>query len=365
MRGNYILGAGVTGIAANIATGYPILEQGYIPGGICQSNIIDGYLFEGGGGHWIFGDTPEVISHFHLAREYRRKAAVYISRKDKYYPYPIQSVIKPNPQNINVVTMEDWLLAKFGSELCELFFFPFNDRYTDGLYYKIAPQDNYKNPVIDEKGYNEIFSYPSVYPTLGYAMKALLGRADIRYGNKVAGIILPEKLLLMEDGKLLPYDKVVSTIPLCYIFDTVEPYTSVHILNIGAIPGRKLPDYHWIYIPDSDSGFYRVGIYSNVDKRFAPKNRCSLYVEIAGKQDDLYQYAVIKELQSWDYIRDIDVITNSVIDVAYTYQYPGSTWRDDCITKLKAGGVQSVGRYGGWKYQGISQSFMEGLNCGK
>ena len=47
-------------------------------------------------------------------------------------------------------------------------------------------------------------------------------------------------------------------------------YTSVLVLNIGATRGKKCPDDHWLYIPDSESRFHRVGFYSNVDASFMP-----------------------------------------------------------------------------------------------
>jgi hypothetical protein len=69
-------------------------------------------------------------------------------------------------------TMHEWLLACFGSTLCERFFVPFHELYTAGLYKRIAPQDGYKSPVDlaltvqgafgDAKsvGYNVSYLYP-------------------------------------------------------------------------------------------------------------------------------------------------------------------------------------------------------------
>src|SRR5215831_17059171 len=69
-----------------------------------------------------------------------------------------------------------------------------------------------------------------------------------------------------------------------------DPYTSVLVLNLGATrPDTPLArnGYHWLYVPDSRSGFHRIGYYSNVDTLFLPDgqhdnpNRTSIYVETA------------------------------------------------------------------------------------
>ena len=51
---------------------------------------------------------------------------------------------------------------------------------------------------------------------------------------------------------------------------TPEPYTSVLVLNIGAVRGPECPEDHWLYNPDATSGLHRVGFYSNVDTHFLP-----------------------------------------------------------------------------------------------
>ena len=62
------------------------------------------------------------------------------------------------------------------------------------------------------------------------------------------------------------------------------------VLNLGAtLPDTPLArnGYHWLYIPDSRTGFHRIGYYSNVDPLFLPEayhddpGRGSLYVETA------------------------------------------------------------------------------------
>jgi hypothetical protein len=53
------------------------------------------------------------------------------------------------------------------------------------------------------------------------------------------------------------------------------------------------------------------------------------------------------------------------VDVAYTWRSPGSRWRERALEALAAAGIQQVGRYGRWHFQGIADSIQEGLDAGE
>jgi hypothetical protein len=48
------------GAAAGLKTRWTIYEANDVPGGICRSYYTNGFHFENGGGHWVFGDTSNV-----------------------------------------------------------------------------------------------------------------------------------------------------------------------------------------------------------------------------------------------------------------------------------------------------------------
>ena len=426
-RSSYILGAGMTGIAAGYVSGLPVFEAADSPGGICSSYYVtpgdttnlthppsdgEAYRFEIGGGHWIFGGDSSVsnfIKRFTPLESYSRRSSVFFSRQSLFVPYPIQNHLrfldpKIAAKALNEMvrrpascrTMKEWLEQSFGSTLCDLFFYPFHKLYTAGLYGNIAPQDSYKSPVdvsmvingaLDRTtavGYNTTFVYPR--NGLDELSRNIAAECDIRYGKRVMNIDPAAKKLFMEDGDTARYDSLISTLPLNKMIEMTglmsgvkpAPYSSVLVLNIGAVRGKECPDDHWLYIPYSQAGFHRVGFYSNVDRSFLPRShrtlddRVSIYVERAYQgghkptaQDiDKYSKRVVDELQSWEFVRNAEVVDPTWIDVAYTWSWPGSTWKEEALAELQKNDIHMVGRYGCWTFNGIAASLRDGMIAG-
>jgi protoporphyrinogen oxidase len=423
----FVLGGGVSGLAAGIASGLPVFEAADSPGGICSSYYVrpgharrlheapddgEAYRFEIGGGHWIFGGDPTVlhfIDRMSPLKRYSRVSAVYFREDELYVDYPIQNnlrflgpdfarqaLIEMSKPPGSFRTMKDWQLQYFGKSLCEKFFFPFHELYTAGLYETIAPQDAYKSPVnlaaaiqglfapADSVGYNITFAYP--IDGLNRLSRAMAARCDIRYGQRAARIDPRSKTVAFEDGRELRYDYLLSTLPLNKTMEMAglevdarpDPYTAVLVLNIGGTKGPQCPPHHWLYNPDAKSGFHRVGFYSNVDRSFIPASArgqasaVSIYVERAyvgghkpnPSEIDEYAKAVVAELAEWGYIERAEVIDPTWIDVAYTWEWPGSKWKAQALRLLEEHHIYMFGRYGRWVFQGIADSIRDGFYAG-
>jgi protoporphyrinogen oxidase len=422
-----VLGGGMTGLAAGMASGRPVFEAVDNPGGICSSYYVrpgetkrlhaqpqdqEAYRFEIGGGHWIFGGDPIVLNFVERlapTRRYRRVSAVYFREDDLYVDYPIQNNLRfmepefasrclvemsksPGPFR----TMKEWQREYFGKSLCEKFFFPFHELYTAGLYESIAPQDAYKSPVelakaiqgmflpTDSVGYNVTYIYPT--DGLNALSQAMAARSDIRYGKRAVKIDPQRKVIFFADNSIQGYSSLLCTLPLNKTIEMAglsvdarpDPYTSVLVLNIGAIKGPSCPAHHWLYNPDAKSGLHRVGFYSNVDRSFLPRSRreqdsaVSIYVERAfhgGAQPSdaevgAYARAVVAELTSWRFIEHAEVVDPTWIDVAYTWEWPGSKWKSLALRVLEERDIFMVGRYGRWIFQGIADSIRDGFFAG-
>jgi protoporphyrinogen oxidase len=209
---------------------------------------------------------------------------------------------------------------------------------------------------------------------------------DIRYGKMIVKIDATKREVCFSDGSGLKYESLISTLPLNKMLTLTglaadaepDPYTSVLVLNIGAVKGDRCPSDHWLYIADTVSKFHRVGFYSNVDRSFLPRSareradRVSIYVERAyegGLRPSVsevaeYSKAVAGELKGWGFVKDIEVIDPTWIDVAYTWSWPDSRWKQQALKLLEEHDVSQVGRYGRWVFQGIADSIRDGFFVG-
>jgi len=419
-----VVGAGMTGLAAGIGGGFRVLEGSPRPGGLCASYKRDGFRFETGGGHWIFPGDPLVEATFdRLARlrRYSRRSSVFFTGglqvteplKNVFVPYPIQNNLWALPTETrvralgelsgegaqDVQTLDGWLRSSFGPTLYGVFFGPFHERYTGGLHKEVAPQDGYKSPVDakavhkgatraneEEVGYNTWFTYP--INGLNSLVDALAERCTVSCGTSVVHIDLHQRTVTTGGGVEIPYDTLISTIPLDDLVrmsaldaQEADPASAVLVLNLGV----RLPDTstarhgnHWLYVPDSKSGFHRIGYYSNVDSAFLPSSLAtsdgyaSLYVETGFRRDhrpselDLARKCaeIRDELVAIGMVGEVLVEDRCWVDCAYTWRRSGSDWAESVVSSFAAHRIHSVGRYGRWRFQGIADSFRDGLFAG-
>jgi protoporphyrinogen oxidase len=413
----------MTGLAAGLASGYPVLERSDGPGGLCASYACGGYRFERGGGHWIFGGDPVVnrlLGASSDLKSYRRRSAVLFlgglpctrELRGRMVPYPIQENLFALPaalraaalvemrsgdQGAGGATMAEWLLRHFGPTLCGIFFEPFHERYTAGCFREIAPQDSYKSPIdlsrvergareeLADTGYNATFLYPA--RGLDEVSRWLAGRCAIEYDAEVAHIDTRARSFELADGTGGRYERLIATSPLNRTVELAglsdglgpaDPHTSVLVINLGVmLPQSRFArhGYHWLYVPDSRTGFHRIGYYSNVDPLFLPedrRDRGSLYVEMAFRGGNrpseadtvALVAATVAELAEAELIAAVDVADASWVDVAYTWRLPGSDWVDRAIGACREQDIEPAGRFGRWCFQGIAASLREGLLLG-
>lgn len=427
----FILGAGITGLAAGLISKHVIFESGARAGGICSSYYIrpdtherlfqmpndqEVYRFEIGGGHWIWNHEPLVrrfIEALTPVKTYTRRAAVYLSDQKLLIPYPIQNhlyylgqklakkifqeIMANSKKDQPIHTMAEWLEKNFGSTLCELFFHPFHEHYTAGLWRQIAPPDASKSPIdltlihrgLSKKtplvGYNVKFAYPIM--GLDRLTQKMASRCKVLYEKHVVNIDVKEKTIYFADGSTVSYTALISTLPLNQMIKIAnisldhpaDPFSSVLVFNIGAVQGPQCPKDHWIYISQSKNRFHRVGFYSNVDSTFLPasdrKNnkKVALYVEKSYRIDQKPTEAeiaslsrsIVRELQEWGWINEVEVVDTTWIDIAYTWSYPHSKWVKQSIDVLATHNIFQAGRFARWSLtHGIADSIRDGLVAG-
>jgi protoporphyrinogen oxidase len=227
---------------------------------------------------------------------------------------------------------------------------------------------NMKTP--DAASYNTTFTYPQ-------------GGA-IEYVKALASAVRPEAIALEEPlmavdlerrvartpKREIQFQRLVSSAPLNRLLHicalphdaSLFSWNRVQIFNLG-FDRKGPPEPHWIYYPDRERVFYRVGFYDNIIE----SDRMSLYVEIGfprtGSIDvTALRQKVLEDLAREGVITDHQLVAehNVAMDPAYVHITKASMAERARVAALLAGhGVHSIGRYGGWTYCSIEDNIVE------
>jgi protoporphyrinogen oxidase len=230
-------------------------------------------------------------------------------------------------------------------------------------------------------GYNAHFWYPKE-GGIGRLPQAFKDRLkNVHTGFEVRRIDLKAKEVIFTNGVKKSFDHLISTIPLpelAHIVNDVPTeirdafgklrWNSVYNLNLGL---RQIApfDKHWVYFPQKDLGFFRVGFYHNFARDLAPSGTGSMYAEVS--------YSVYKPIDKKKIVarieRDLrkagliaqedEVLLKDVNDIKYAYPIYDKHYaaaRKQILGFLGAHHMTSCGRYGGWKYMSMEDVILEG-----
>ena len=135
-------------------------------------------------------------------------------------------------------------------------------------------------------------------------------------------------------------------------------------------PGTSRSHYHWIYFPEPEFIFYRVGSYSAVHASAAPPGCRSYYVEMSGgvepwlKKPAELRQRVLEDLKKAGILDDDDeVLFAELCKIPHAYVLFDSNYlasRQQVVDSLAARGVFTAGRWGGWNYGGMEDALLEG-----
>ncbi|MCK4421828.1 FAD-dependent oxidoreductase [candidate division WOR-3 bacterium] len=407
-----IVGAGITGLSIayhlkKMDADFIIIEKEKEPGGLCRSIQSNNYIFDYTG-HFLHGDSPYVTRMaIELVPDIMRiERQSYIYLDERFIPYPFQahlhylpiynrikSIIgylyrkRRKPENL-----EGWILTNFGIGMAEKFFFPYNRKLWQYPLNAIVP--DFLSPFVPtvnlagsqkDLGYNVEFLYPA--KGIGEFTAALALNLPIFHGEVKR---VDEEEVHFEKGKV-KFDYLINTVPLPELLKMLElpkeipsvfeslKWNSVLAVNIG-VKGelfgfqnkrgykRKVnpSGFHWIYFPEGNFPFYRVGSFSNVSSDMAPEGHSSLWVEISysgEKPDKKVIERTIDQLSSLGFFEKGSV--DHILPVYIPYAYPVYTMRRENDLKvikdyLSHYNIRLAGRFGGWKYTYMEESILEG-----
>lgn len=413
-----ILGAGLTGLSTAYhleqagEKDYLLVESSAVPGGLCASTYQDGFTYDYGG-HLLHLHTPygkklvKKLLKNNLAR-CTRKAFVDFSATR--VPYPIQANLWALPQKARqdcangllarqnfqkISTFEQWCLAHFGQGLYKHFFKPYNTKLWGVSPAQMTAQwcetfvptlsaaeikKSLRTPTGKAYGYNAHFYYPKC-GGIGALAGALADRlSHLALSTPVTQIDLTRKTAVV-NGETVHFTHLVNTLPLPQFVRLLkgESALKARAKKLLAAPvtvfhlavARKVRPFSWIYFPQDDVPFYRVGLQSAFSAANAPKNTSLFYIELPGLQkpsaklekkilSGLVQKCIIKQsdrplLRAWQQIPH----AYAVFDAKRTHVV------DFLLRTLARKGCYSAGRYGRWEYSFMESALLSGRDLSK
>ncbi len=400
-----VIGAGVTGLgfANYIKDDFLILESSKSAGGFCKTFYIDDYIWDYAG-HFFHFNNEEIKAFFRSKMSENeivsktKNTKIYFD--DRFIDFPFQKNIHQLPKQefidclydlFNKTEKEkydcflDMLYGKFGESITNLFLKPYNEKlYACDLNNldseamgRFFPYANLKEiinnmKISDNSSYNQKFLYPKkgAQAYVDVLLKEIPSQ-NIEYNNRVLRIDIDNKKVYTEKGEY-SYEYLINTISLknflkiCNYNDTsLSCLTSnkVLVFNLGFDKKSYIDDMHWLYVPQKDINFYRLGFYDNI----LDSNKLSMYVEIGYKENediDIEEQLklTLENLKKMNVISDHKLMKyNSIImDPAYVHISKESNKETKHIfKKLSDQNIYSVGRYGGWKYCSIEDCMLD------
>ncbi|MCR8633349.1 protoporphyrinogen/coproporphyrinogen oxidase [Paenibacillus radicis (ex Xue et al. 2023)] len=401
----HVIGAGVTGLsfAKACSEEVNILEACENVGGKALSYKVETKVGTFGfdiGGHWFhYKSTPAVLDILEglELQAHTRNAFVYLH--EHFFKFPIQQsyIGHPDKKFVNDVKQElqsvnnfqeynnyeEMLLQSYGLTLYESFFKDYNSKMY-GIYdlsaIGVGKFETIRNVRTHRNitGYNGDFLYPKGDIGASGIPFFLADNLKINYKKKVKSINIKNKTMVINNERV-SWDTIVSTIPLNsligIISDVDDPVLELSkqlkssrgmILNLGVKKTHLQGDMSWVYFPDPNLHFYRVGFYSNVESSLAPVGYCSMYVEcsplfFSNKEEALANIpTVIKELIEIGFIRSADeIVTTKAFYLAQNYCLPDTSKTKVIHHYLENAGIYSIGRYGSWHWSSQHEDMQQ------
>ena len=407
-----IIGAGISGLtfASYCKENYLIIEKDSEVGGYCKTHYNKDYVWDYAG-HFFHFKTDEFKKKFIDSLDKNdfvtqdKKTFIYFD--DKLIDFPFQTHIHElskdkfidclydlfnKEEKENYDNFLDMLYGKFGKSITEMFLKPYNEKlYAVDLTKldkdamgRFFPYTDIK-AIIDNMKQNKVNSYNNtfMYPKKGaqVIIDVLMKDIDenkILLNSVIQSINLEDKKVILTDGTEIYYEYLINSMPFDkflkltnnkeYIdFSNELTYNKVLVFNLGFNKKSKYNDHHWLYFPDKNINFYRVGFYDNI----LGADKLSMYIEIGYPKGTVITDEDINRQLSLtlDNLKKCGIIDDTfslvayesiVMDPAYVHIDAQNDLKVRKIMKdLANKNVYSVGRYGAWTYCSMEDCMVE------
>jgi protoporphyrinogen oxidase len=399
-----IIGAGISGLALadKLADGdYLICEADAEIGGYCKTVVQDGFVWDYSGHFFHFRHSEiekELVSRMGSQRVLAIEKDARIHWKGELIDFPFQKNIHQLPKEDFIdclhdlyfredraaASFEEMLYSKLGRSIAEMFLIPYNEKLyaTDlgtldvdamGRFFPHADVaeiiKNFRRP--DNRAYNASFTYPEGGAIqYVHALAQGVDASRIALGERIEAIDLAARRATTSAGRVIAFERAVSSAPFPHLLRMAglrhDPsdftWNKVLVFNLG-FDRKGLPGVHWMYFPQRELSFYRVGFYDNI----FGTDRMSLYVEIGYAKDatidvEAMRARVLADLARAGVVKDHQLVSHHsvVLDPAYVHITKRSIAEVKRLKdELASRGVYSIGRYGSWTYCSIEDNIVE------
>lgn len=414
-----ILGSGIAGISAGYhlrlqGVENTIYEQEADWGGLCGQFSIDGFRFDRFV-HFTFAEdayvqrkfleSGDLHEHVPFPSNYYRGYWLTHPAQNNLAPLPIEAKVKIIADFINRPTKavhevrdyEEWLRVQYGGYFSENFPFAYTRKYWGvepreletkwvGQRMYVSHLEEVLRGAFEEQ--SECFYYTKVmkYPKKG-GFRSILNACreglDIQFCKKAISIDVVGKRVGFNDGSTVPYQRLVSTLPLPEIVHMIaESPTEVlraadHLqwtCGYQISLGFNRPDvakHLWFYIYDEDILSARVYSPNLKSTDNVPLGCSSLQAEVFyahGADRHSEQHIMgntLQKLLSMGLFKEEDIVVKDIRFEKYANIIFGHDIyenRQIVLDYLTSLGIQSIGRFGQWDYLWSHQAFASGMN---
>ncbi len=420
-----ILGAGLAGLSAALhAPGsYRLVERSERPGGLCKTDLRDGFSFDATG-HWLhLRDegmrrlADEVLPGGWVTVE--RKAGIWSHGRFTRYPYQVNTHgLPPEVVAENVLgfveaqfgekgralrerepaSFAEFILRHLGEGFARNFMFPYNAKLwtvhpremSTAWMGRFVPRPTLEQVVRgalglegDQAGYNASFIYPRQGGIESF-VRGLAARLPrpAECGVHPVALDPQRRTARLSSGEEVRWKRVVATIALPEVVRlcagapaavveaagrlraTTVTYVNVAAREVGAAP------FHWVYLPEERYGPYRIGSASAAVPSLAPAGCRSFYVEFSAAGPlpaAQVEGQALEALEDLGFVRgagDVLFMETRAIPHAYAiYDDAYGASQQAAVSWLAAQGVLAAGRYGLWEYSSMEDALLAGREC--
>ena len=301
-----------------------------------------------------------------------------------------------------ISSYKDWLYLQFGKTFAETFPMKYGHKYhttsadnmsTDWLGQRIYTPDISEvlegalSPKTPDVHYVNHFRYPTHGGFVSY-LQMFLENTDLRLGYTVDRILPKEKKILFNNGEMVGYTGLISSIPLPDLIpmidgapdDAVEAAaklacTSCVMVNIG-IDRNDISESHWSYFYDRDFLFTRLSYPHLFSPNNVPEGAGSIQAEVyysdkykpLDKKPEECIEPVVDDLKRCGLVKPEDTIIHKSVKFVKYANVIFDLERADALNivhgyldDLK---ISYCGRYGEWGYHWTDEAFKSGEQAG-